>query len=179
MTAPILSPLFCQALLNDGEQCTCESYYSPARVVEGEKELCRECLHGRSKHPIRVEPQATEPLASKASVLSLFKCTSAVSEAGPSSHTEARAEMLSGLKKIDASQKVTLARAVKPLKVSISFLEKDLILTLSNSAQSKPKNNPVEFYVFSIIVLCCGMTVSTITLHLFPSLIHSRNRKVE
>lgn len=67
-----MSPDFCRGSPGD---CECEEYQAPENLGPGEKPLCIECGHGKSKHPKLTEIAASIPThtTGNAEVLRIFK----------------------------------------------------------------------------------------------------------
>lgn len=52
--------VYCKGNHLEPEMCYCEEYSAPTNVPIGQRELCTECLHRKSKHP---RPQQPAPVA--------------------------------------------------------------------------------------------------------------------
>jgi hypothetical protein len=109
---------FCRGKLKDGD-CDCEEYSAPLNPEPNRPQLCTECLHGKSKHPVQaakqlssapILPSSSDP-PSKQSVLDIFSkrvaegvpsttvsTTSSKSPPSKVSFGEARADALDGFR---------------------------------------------------------------------------------
>ncbi|KAG1884500.1 uncharacterized protein F5891DRAFT_1202582 [Suillus fuscotomentosus] len=100
-------PAFCKGNPDESVPCYCEEYSAPTNIPVGQKELCAECLHGKSKHP-RPQPPvlpvaelpAVTTAKERAGVTAIFK-QSLARRAGQGSQntttvTAARDEVMAG-----------------------------------------------------------------------------------
>ncbi|KAG1796537.1 hypothetical protein EV424DRAFT_1594851 [Suillus variegatus] len=102
-------PAFCKGNPDESVPCYCEEYSAPTNIPVGQKELCAECLHGKSKHP-RPQPPvlpvaelpAVTTAKERAGVTAIFK-QSLARRAGQGSQntttvTAARDEVMAGFR---------------------------------------------------------------------------------
>jgi len=84
---------FCKGNPDESVPCYCEEYSAPTNISAGQKKLCAECLHGKSKHPqpqppVMAELSAVTTAKEQLGVTAIYK-QSLARQAGQSSQRTA------------------------------------------------------------------------------------------
>ncbi|KAG1895222.1 uncharacterized protein F5891DRAFT_1194435 [Suillus fuscotomentosus] len=104
--------VYCKGNHLEPEMCYCEEYSAPTNVPVGQRELCTECLHGKSKHPRPQQPASVaEPLVPPALNPGALK---------PSKPAAATAKERSGVTVIYKQSLAQRARQGSELKCEVS-----------------------------------------------------------
>lgn len=146
--------------------CECEEYQLPENLALGEKPLCEECGHGKSKHP-KPTGVAAPSTGGNAEVLRIFKQASlgANENKNPVMVTRraAKAEVMKGYRpeatEGSNTRKEKNVRTM-PIVVTIEFTAICIQESKNKSKSKKARNTMVS--VSSIVVMTCGLNVCEI-----------------
>jgi hypothetical protein len=168
-------------LCRGSSDCDCEEYDPPDNMQPGEKPVCVECQHGKSKHPRKATASAAglvlQPRDGNKEVLRIFNEATRGASTGKVTLKAATTEVMEGFRPETSEGGLRKVDGIHFLHNGLSIY----ILYRTKQKSKKAAETKSVVQVSSVVVMTCGLNVSCAQLYILIVITHhaSMIRKLE